>query len=303
MITNQTFLTRGGAKYEWVDLEKSSPDEVAAKATKYHIHPIAVREILDKGERPRIQDFENHTFIVLQPLTRKDGKLEFGELEVVLSKEWILTFHRQPVKEIIDVRKAIDSGARASNQGPDFLFYDILSHIIDSYFELTDSYQARIDGLEETILKPGPTTILAKMLSLRRDVVKTRRILSYTRELVATMLREDFYDLDEQDERYFRDAHFQLSHLLETFETYREFLADLRDSYMSTVSLSLNEVMRKLTVVGTIALPLIVVSGIYGMNVAGLPLVADPSAGPVMIIGMVLYTLVIASYFRRVKWL
>ena len=144
---------------------------------------------------------------------------------------------------------------------------------------------------------------MAKMLSLRRDVVKTRRILSYTRELVAAMLREDFYDLDEQDERYFRDAHFQLSHLLETFETYREFLADLRDSYMSTVSLSLNEVMRKLTVVGTIALPLIVVSGIYGMNVAGLPLVADPSAGPVMIIGMVLYTLMIASYFRRVKWL
>ena len=303
MITSQTFVSRGESKYEWVDLENSSSDEITATAAKYHIHPLAVREIIEKEERPRIQDFENHTFIVLQPLTRADDELEFGELEVVLSKEWLLTFHRQPVKEIVEVRKAIESGAHAANQGPDFLFYNILSHIIDSYFELTDSYQVRIDGLEETVLKPGPTTILAEMLSLRRDVVTTRRILSYTRELVATMLREDFYDLDEQDERYYRDAHFQLSHLLETFETYREFLADLRDSHMSMVSLSLNEVMKKLTVVGTIALPLIVISGIYGMNVAGLPAVTDPRAGPVAIIGMVLYTLVIGAYFRKVKWL
>ncbi len=98
------------------------------------------------------------------------------------------------------------------------------------------------------------------------------------------MLREDFYDLDDQDERYYRDAHFELSHLLEIFETFREFLADLRDSYMSMVSISLNEVMKKLTVVGTIALPLIVV-------------------GILAILGMSLFTLTIVAYFRMVRWL
>ena len=117
------------------------------------------------------------------------------------------------------------------------------------------------------------------------------------------MLREDFYDLDDQDERYYRDAHFELSHLLEIFETFREFLADLRDSYMSMVSLSLNEVMKKLTVVGTIALPLIVVSGIYGMNLAGLPGVGDQNAGILAILGMSLFTLTIVAYFRMVRWL
>ena len=303
MIVSRTFQSRTGGEYQWVDLEGSTVDEITETAAKFKIHPLAVQAILEGEERPRIQDFESHTFIVLQPLKHMDGDLEFCEMQVVLSKEWILTFHKEACKEIGEVRKALESGSRAAAQGPDFLFYNILSHIIDSYFTLTDSYQVRIDGLEESIFKPGPTTILSQMLMLRRNVVGARRVISYTRELVATMLREDFYDLDDQDERYYRDAHFQLSHLLETFETYREFLADLRDSYTSMVSLSLNEVMKKLTVVGTIALPLIVVSGIYGMNVAGLPGIDNPLAGRAAIVGMLWFVVLIVAYFRKIRWL
>ncbi len=303
MITSQTYASRSGSQYEWVDLQSPSVDEVNQIAAKYNIHPLAVEEILEGGERPRIQDFENHTLIVLQPLTALGDEPEFGSLEVILSKSWLLTFHKRSLKEIDDVKQTVDSGARAANQGPDFLFYTILSHVVDSYFSLADTYEAGIDSLEETIFKPGNTATLEKLLSVRRNVVGTRRVLSYTRELVASMLREDFYDLDDQDERYYRDAHFELSHLLEIFETFREFLADLRDSYMSMVSLSLNEVMKKLTVVGTIALPLIVVSGIYGMNLAGLPGVGDQNAGILAILGMSLFTLTIVAYFRMVRWL
>ena len=303
MITSQTFASRSGSQYEWVDLQSPSVDEVNQIAAKYNIHPLAVEEILEGGERPRIQDFENHTLIVLQPLTALGDEPEFGSLEVILSKSWLLTFHKRSLKEIDDVKQTVDSGARAANQGPDFLFYTILSHVVDSYFSLADTYEAGIDSLEETIFKPGNTATLEKLLSVRRNVVGTRRVLSYTRELVASMLREDFYDLDDQDERYYRDAHFELSQLLEIFETFREFLADLRDSYMSMVSLSLNQVMKKLTVVGTIALPLIVVSGIYGMNLAGLPGVGDQNAGILAILGMSLFTLTIVAYFRMVRWL
>jgi len=303
MITSQTYASRNGLQYDWVDVQGPSVDEVNQIASKYNIHPLAVEEILEGGERPRIQDFENHTLIVLQPLTAMGDEPEFGSLEVILSKSWVLTFHKRSLKEIDDVKQTLDSGARAANQGPDFLFYTILSHVVDSYFDLADTYEAGIDTLEETIFKPGQTATLGKLLSVRRNIVATRRVLSYTRELVASMLREDFYDLDDQDERYYRDAHFELSHLLEIFETFREFLADLRDSYMSMVSLSLNEVMKKLTVVGTIALPLIVVSGIYGMNLAGLPGVADQNAGILAILGMSLFTLTIVAYFRMVRWL
>ncbi len=303
MITSQTYASRSGPQYEWVDLQSQSVDEVNQIAAKYNIHPLAVEEILEGGERPRIQDFENHTLIVLQPLTALGDEPEFDSLEVILSKSWVLTFHKRSLKEIDDVKQTVDSGARAANQGPDSLFYTILSRVVDSYFSLADTYEAGIDSLDETIFKPGNTSTLEKLLSVRRNVVGTRRVLSYTRELVASMLREDFYDLDDQDERYYRDAHFELSHLLEIFETFREFLADLRDSYMSMVSISLNEVMKKLTVVGTIALPLIVVSGIYGMNLAGLPGVGDQNAGILAILGMSLFTLTIVAYFRMVRWL
>jgi len=303
MITSQTYKSRSGSEYVWVDLQTPTVDEVNQTAEKYNIHPLAVEEILEGGERPRIQDFENHTLIVLQPLTSMVDEPEFSGLEVILSKSWVLTFHKRALKEIDEVKQTVASGARAANQGPDFLFYTILSHVVDSYFDLADAYEARIDGLEETIFKPGQSGTLEKLLSVRRNVVTARRVLSYTRELVASMLREDFYDLDDQDERYYRDAHFELSHLLEIFETFREFLADLRDSYMSMVSLSLNEVMKKLTVVGTIALPLIVVSGIFGMNLPGLPGLGDQNAAIIAIIGMTIFTLTIVAYFRMVRWL
>ena len=181
MITSQTYASRSGSQYEWVDLQSPSVDEVNQIAAKYNIHPLAVEEILEGGERPRIQDFENHTLIVLQPLTALGDEPEFGSLEVILSKSWLLTFHKRSLKEIDDVKQTVDSGARAANQGPDFLFYTILSHVVDSYFSLADTYEARIDSLEETIFKPGNTATLEKLLSMRRNVVGTRRVLSYTR--------------------------------------------------------------------------------------------------------------------------
>src|SRR2546426_1118122 len=95
MITSQTFASRSGSQYEWVDLQGPSVDEVNQIAAKYNIHPLAVEEILEGGERPRIQDFENHTLIVLQPLTALGDEPEFGSLEVILSKSWLLTFHKR----------------------------------------------------------------------------------------------------------------------------------------------------------------------------------------------------------------
>jgi len=122
MITSQTYASRSGSQYEWVDLQSQSVDEVNQIAAKYNIHPLAVEEILEGGERSRIQDFENHTLIVLQPLTALGDEPEFDSLEVILSKSWVLTFHKRSLKEIDDVKQTVDSGARAANQGPDFSF-------------------------------------------------------------------------------------------------------------------------------------------------------------------------------------
>ncbi len=167
---------------------------------------------------------------------------------------------------------------------------------------MTDNYEGRLDRIEDGVAQSSPEPVLGRMLSLRRDVVSARRVLSYTREVVATMLREDHYEPNDDDQRYYRDAYFQLSHLLETAETYREFLADLRDSYMRAVSLSLNEVMKKLTMVGTVALTLIVVSGIYGMNLLGLPGSSSPEGGVTAIILMILFSVALGLYFRAKHW-
>ena len=302
MIVRQTYKGPEGRPYGWVDVENGSVDEITETGHEFKIHQLCIETILEGGERPRIQDFEDYSFVVLQPITSLTGDLEFGELYALLSHNWVLTFHRGPLKEIEDLRKAVSSGSKATSQGPDFLFYSILSRTLESYFGLADSFEGKLEGMEEAISETSPEPVLHRMMTVRRDVVSTRRILSYTREVVATMLREDFYDLNDEDERYYRDAHFQLSHLLESVETYREFLSDLRDSYMSAVSLSLNEVMKKLTMVGTIALPLIVVSGIYGMNLRGLPGSDNAEGGVVAIVMMILFSLVLGLYFRAKRW-
>lgn len=303
MIVKQTFKDPDGGAYDWLDVENGSVDEITETARNFNLHQLVVEAILEGGERPRIQDFDNYSFIILQPVTSITGELEFGELYAILSKKWVLTFHKTPLREIGELRKAISSGSKVVAQGPDFLFYSILSRTVESYYDLAENTEGKLDLLEETIAGPSPEPILNRMMQLRREVVSARRILSYTREVVATMLREDFYDLNDDDERYYRDAHFQLSHLLESAETHREFLSDLRDAYMSSVSLSLNEVMKKLTMVGTIALPLIVVSGIYGMNLQGLPFSENPSGGLIAVILMILFSLTLGTYFRRKHWI
>ena len=302
MIVKQTYKGPDGRLYDWVDIENGSVDEITDTGHEFKIHQLCIESILEGGERPRIQDFEDYSFIVLQPITSITGELEFGELYALLSHNWVLTFHREPLKEVEDLRKAISSGSKALSQGPDFLFYSILSRTLESYFGLADSFEGKLEVIEEAISETSPEPILNRMMGLRRDVVSTRRILSYTREVVATMLREDFYDLNDEDERYYRDSHFQLSHLLESVETYREFLSDLRDAYMSAVSLSLNQVMKKLTMVGTIALPLIVVSGIFGMNLQGLPGSNNPEGGLIAIAMMILFSLTLGLYFRAKRW-
>ncbi len=302
MIVKQTYKDPGGNPYDWVDVEGGSVDEITKTARDFKLHQLVIETILEGGERPRIMDFDEYSFIVLQPTTSTVGDPEFGELYAILSKKWVITFHKNSLREIEDLRKAIASGSKAAAQGPDFLFYSILSRTLESYYSLSDGFEANLETLEEAISQPSPEPVLGRMMTVRRNVLTTRRVLSYTREVVATMLREDFYDLNDEDERYYRDAHFQLSHLLESVETNREFLSDLRDSYMSAVSLSLNEVMKKLTMVGTIALPLIVVSGVYGMNLEGLPFADNPSGGLIAVVLMIIFSLTLGLFFRRRRW-
>ena len=303
MIVKQTYKGPDDRLYDWVDVENGSVDEITQIAHEFKIHPLCIETILEGGERPRIQDFDDYSFIMLQPITSRIGQQEFGELYVILSKKWVLTFHKDSLKEVEDLRKAMVSGSKAASAGADFLFYSILSRTLESYYDLADNLEGKLEALEEDISETSGSPVLNRTMTLRRDVLTTRRILSYTREVVATMLREDFYDLNDEDERYYRDAHFQLSHLLESVETLREFLSDLRDSYMSSVSLSLNEVMKKLTMVGTIALPLIVVSGVYGMNLQGLPFAENPIGGLIAVILMILFSLSLGLYFRRKRWI
>ena len=303
MIVKQTYKGPNGSLFDWVDVENGSVDEITQIAHEFKIHALCIETILEGGERPRIQDFDDYSFIMLQPITSRIGQQEFGELYVILSKKWVLTFHKDSLKEVEDLRKAMVSGSKAASAGADFLFYSILSRTLESYYDLADNLEGKLEALEEDISETSGSPVLNRTMTLRRDVLTTRRILSYTREVVATMLREDFYDLNDEDERYYRDAHFQLSHLLESVETLREFLSDLRDSYMSSVSLSLNEVMKKLTMVGTIALPLIVVSGVYGMNLRGLPFAENPIGGLIAVILMILFSLSLGLYFRRKRWI
>jgi len=303
LIVKETYKGPNGSLFDWVDVESGSVDEITQIAHEFKIHALCIETILEGGERPRIQDFDDYSFIMLQPVTSRIGQQEFGELYVILSKKWVLTFHKDSLKEVKDLRKAMVSGSKAASSGADFLFYSILSRTLESYYDLADNLEGKLEALEEDISETSGSPVLNRTMTLRRDVLTTRRILSYTREVVATMLREDFYDLNDEDERYYRDAHFQLSHLLESVETLREFLSDLRDSYMSSVSLSLNEVMKKLTMVGTIALPLIVVSGVYGMNLQGLPFAENPIGGLIAVILMILFSLSLGLYFRRKRWI
>ena len=297
----------------WVRVVDPTADGLDEVADAYDIHPLEIEDAL--GEvRPKVKEFDDHTFVLVKDATLRRGDVTFAEeLRVLqaaffLGDDWLVTVEPQRVEAIETVWERVNrEEPRLASRGADFTAYRCIDHVVDDYFSILDDIEDDIEAVENEVVDAAGEDVLERINDLRRDLLSVRRLLWPTREAVGVLARGDPAQISQDTEKYYRDVYDHLVQLVELVETYRDLTSGARDIYLNALSMSTNDVMKKLTVVATIILPLTFVAGVYGMNFGDSP-VNMPELGwqysyPAVMVGMGAMAGILLVYFRQENWL
>jgi magnesium transporter len=297
----------------WVRAWNASPAELESVADAFDIHHLELEDVRTDG-RPKVEEYPNHSFVLASAATLRRGETTFEEelridtVGLFVGDGWLVTLSTTVVDPVRRLWEAIDRGeGRLRSRGADFAAYRILDGIVDGYYDVLDEIATDIEAVEDLVLESPDEATLEVITGIRRELLSIRRLLWPTRDAANVLARGDPDQIGEATEKYYRDVYDHLVELVELTETYRDLAAGAREVYLNALSASTNEVMKTLTVVATIVLPLTLVVGVFGMNFAGGPY-NMPELGwrfgyPATMLGMLGVAAVMIAYFRRSGWL
>ena len=266
-------------------------------------HPLALEDALNVPQRPKVEDYDNHLFAVMRML-RLEGALECEQLSIFLGANCVVTFQEREGDCLDAVRQRIRKGSgQIRRQKADYLMYAIMDAVIDSYFPLLEKVGEVIEQLEgDVVAKPSNET-LSRVHHTKRSLLEVRRTIWPLRDAINTLLRDENQLVSENTRLYLRDCYGHAIQVLDVTETYRELASSLMDVYLSSISNKMNEVMKVLTVIATIFIPLTFIAGVYGMNFERMPELKWRwgYAGVWAVMGAV--TVAMAWFFARKGWL
>jgi magnesium transporter len=252
----------------WVDVEGlGHADTIQALGDIFGLHRLALEDVVNVHQRPKIEEYGEYHYIVARMATLSE-QLETEQLSLFLGKNFVLTFQEgrpgdclEPVRERIRQKRG-----RIRDAGIDYLVYAILDAVVDCYFPLLEEYGERLEAIEDEIVEHPSHASVPRVHGIRRDLLTLRRAVWPQRETFSTLLREETPLVSSETRLYLRDCYDHTSQLIDLIETYRELGADLTDIYLSSIGNRTNEIMRVLTVIATIFIPLTFIAGVYGMN-------------------------------------
>lgn len=285
----------------WVDVLDPDVDALAPVASAFGLHPLAVEDCLHFPQRPKLDTYESHAFIVwVLPRLMPDDGVEYQELDVFLGAGFLVTSHREPLHVLEQAGETADC---LLPRGPAWVLHSILDHAVDGVFPALDYVADELDAIEDRLLQRARDIDLHRLYTLKRVLVALYKTVAPERDVVRGMARQT--ELVSQEEYlYFQDIGDHLARVSDSIDTYRDVASGAMDIYLSAVNNRMNEIMKQLTVVATIFMPLTLLSGIYGMNVtAGMwPPVEARWSFSLVIASMVGIALGMLWFFRRRKW-
>jgi magnesium transporter len=296
----------------WISIVSlSDMNAIHALATKYDLHPLAVEDVLHGRQRPKVEsyggeesEFMARLFIVTRMLYIKDERLQHEQLSVFLGHKTVLTFQDTRDDRWDPIRQRIKAkGSRIRRNDASFLAYSLLDTVVDSCFPILEHYSDRAEELETLILEGSKPNVLNEIHQLKRDLLLLRWVIWPMREVVQTLQRDSHECMSDTTHVYLRDLYDHVIQIIEIIETYREIASDLTETYISSVSNRMNEIMKVLTLIGTIFIPLTFLAGVYGMNFHYIPELDLRWAYPAFWLICTLLTTSMLLFFRRRNWL
>ncbi len=247
-------------------------------AEKYHIHPLAIEDVLHVTHRPKVEayeasgDYQARLFIIARMLELSDGHLQSEQISIFLGRSTVITFQESPGDVWDGIRQRIrTTGSRLRQNDASFLVHSLLDAIVDSCFPILELYGDRMEEVEADVLQHPSPDAVQQIHALKRDLLLLRRAVWPMREVVGTLQREPHPCMSDATRTYMRDVYDHVVQVIDIVETYREIATGLTETNMSAMSQRLNEVMKVLTIIGTIFIPLTFLAGVYGMNFRHFP--------------------------------
>ena len=287
----------------WYKITDPASPELDQLAEQYHLHPLHIEDCHHRNQSAKIEEGEGYLFAVLKVMRLlDDGSLHAADLDVFFGQNFVITVEEEACPEIKSIIQQV-SQTPAAPQRSDQVFYRIMDHVVDSYLPILDHFDDLIDALEDEALEnPTPDT-LSRIFQNKRALAILRRVLVNTRDVTGHLQRTESPYIARDMWPFLRDVYDHVARNLDLVEMMRDLLSGALDVYLSSVANRTNQVMKVLTVLSTIALPALVVSGFYGMNVKGLP-AADSTYGVVLVILLMVGCTVLLLYLlKRFRWL
>ena len=285
-------------KVSWFDVPDPQSPELDELARRFQFHELQVEDCRHRPQRAKTEEHGQYIFTVLKHL-HTVGTLEFDDLDIFLGPDYIVTVHDGECGLIEKVRaRALESHVPRVDR----LFYMLLDLVVDEYSPTLDKLAEDISEIESEVLRRPDPEVLARILELKRKLIEFRRIAGGMREVVNTLARREHGLLSDDLDPYLRDVYDHLVRTVEFIETYRDLLTGSLDIYLSATANRTNEVMKVLTIYGTIAVPLVVITGFFGMNLQ-LPWMSNPHGALYASGLMVVSTAAVLLYFRVKRWL
>lgn len=288
--------------FYWID---AAVDELSSLVPLFHLHELAVEDCLSEEEqRPKIEIYNAgdsvHYFIVINSIRFDDEEIFLRALNIFLGRHFIITVTKQKINELRTVKPVL---LREKTNSPDRFLYHLVDLVTDNYFHVADRIEARIEQLEEDILIHTRKSHLNEIIGLRSEILWLKKTLGPQRDVIAALTRKEMELIDGELKHYFGDIHENAVKIAETFDTYRDLMANLREAYQSSLANRANEIMRIFTAITTIFMPLTVITGIYGMNFDYMPEL-KLRYGYFIVLGiMLLVGLSMYWIFRKKNWL
>jgi magnesium transporter len=304
---DQCIPVRNTGRTTWINLEGLHDLELIRHfGDCYGLHPLILEDIVNTSQRPKLEDYGDYIFIVARMIRfHKDRGIETEQVAMILGPGYLLSFQEGIAGDVFEsVRERIRSGrGRLRSLGSDYLAYALMDAIVDGYFTVLEELGEYVEDLEEELAR-GPTQlILKRIIGLKREIIFMRKNVWPLREVTAALERGESQLISHASRVYFRDIYDHSIQVIDGVETFRDLLSGMLDLYLSSIGNRTNEVMRFLTVIGTIFLPLTFLVGVYGMNFKHMPELEWPSGYFDLWGVMLAISLGMVLYFKRKQWL
>lgn len=290
----------------WVNVDGLDRVEVIEKLGSYFkIHPLTLEDVLNTGQRPKMEDYDSYIYTVLKMILFDEEREEIiiDQVSIILGSNYILSFQEREGDVFNPLRERLKNPAsRLRKNGVDHLAYSLIDAIVDNYFLILEHFGEEIEDLEEKLIEnPMPQT-MRKIQKHKRDMILLRRSIWPLRELINSLQRVESGLIKETTHIYLRDIYDHSIQVIDSIEAFRDILSSMVDVYLSSLSNRMNDIMKVLTIIATIFIPLTFVAGVYGMNFDYMPELRWRWGYPVSILSMALIGISMFLFFKKRRW-